>query len=152
MSVTERRSGRASGGGAGAGRGEGFTVMGAFERARPGEILTAARDDLSQRLFSDIGKPQHEARGDRRRAGGLGGAGRMTSGAPSAWAKSCAARPDAPLLWVENPSFARIGRDSHGSLRVSGGQLPSLEPTEHHAVGGSQARFQRPEDAHAHVK
>ena len=49
------------------------------------------------------------------------------------------------------PRSRRIGRESQGSLRVSGGQLAFVETAQHHALEGLQARFQRAEDAHAHV-
>ena len=52
---------------------------------------------------------------------------RMTSGAPSPCAKSCADRPTRSSGKLR-PSSSRIGRLSHGSLRVSGGQVPSFNP------------------------
>ncbi len=50
-----------------------------------------------------------------------------TDRAAASVAKSCAARP-VRRSGGSRPSFARIGRDSHGSVAASRGQVPSLRP------------------------
>ena len=64
---------------------------------------------------------------DRRSATDLRGMRQDDLGNPISWAKSWAARP-MRRSGRSRPISRRIGRLSHGSLRASGGQTPSVSP------------------------
>ena len=108
-------------------------------RAPSRDIARRASALRPSALAGDRREPLQEARGHGRRAAELGGAGEdRPRGAPSACAKSCADRP-MRRSGRSRPSSCRIGRLSHGSLRVSGGQVPSTSPpsTTRSAVAGA---------------
>ncbi len=75
----------------------------------------------------------------------------MTSGAPSICAKSCADRP-MRRSGRSRPSWWRIGRLSHGSVRASGGQTPSTRPPSTTRSTCVEARLERAVDAHARAR
>ena len=65
-------------------------------------------------------------------------------------AKSCAAMPIRPS-GGGRPKAWRIGRDSHGSLSVCGGQTPSLRPPRIMTIGALQPRLEQAPDGEARM-
>ena len=100
------------------------------------EIMVAALARLVPALRAGERRdPLQEARGDRRRAADSWPARvSTTSLAPSACAKSCAARP-MRRSGRSRPSSSRIGRlTARDRCASRGGQLAFVEAAEHHAV------------------
>ena len=143
--------GRAASGGFGSGRGAGFDLRRMIERARPGEILMAAR----QHGVPSFSPASAAMRCTKREVtvgapAIFGGAGEMTSGAPSACAKSCADRPMRRSGRIE----AEVAPHRPAQPRIAARlRRPAafVQAAQHDAVDCLQARFQRAEDAHAHV-
>ena len=127
-----------------------FTSAGGRARAprrRSARRWPGAR--VPARLARDRREPLHEARGHRRRAGELGGAGEDHLGRAERLREVVRRKPDAPLRQIEaermphRPAEPRIGARFRRPHALD-------QPAEHDAIDRLQPRFERTEDAHAH--
>ena len=118
--------------------GERKIVLAAFERALPA------------RFAGDRGQALHEARGHRRRARDLGGAGEDDFRRAERLREVVRGQSDAPLRRIEPEIAPHRPRQPRIAARF-GRPAAFVEAAEHKAVGALQARFQRAVNVNAHI-
>ena len=121
------------------------------EPPRQLRVARAARERcLPARLAGDRGEPLHEARGDRRRAAELGGAGEDHLRRAERLREIVRREADAPLRQVEAELVAHRPAEPGIAARL---RRPDAldQAAQHQAIDRLQPRFERAVDAHPHV-
>ena len=106
-----------------------------IERARKSEIALAARERRLPSAARHRGKPLHEARGHRRRAGDLGGAREDHLACAESLGEVVRGKTDAPLRQVEPEVLPHRAAEPRIAARL-GRPRAFVEPAEHDAVRG----------------